>query len=484
MTALRDQRPGTGSVRRPDATLFVNAGAGSGKTTALVDRIATLVLVDGVPLHAIAAVTFTEKAGAELRDRLRTRFETARRAAKDDDARTRVDDALDDLDAAAIGTLHAFAQRILMEHPIEAGLPPLIEVLDEVGSSVAFEERWAGLQTELLDDDAISEALLLGMACGVQLKHIRSLALYLGTDWDLIDDRVLVGADRPVLVPDLAAFIERAARVVSLQHACSKSADKLLPTLLRLEEQIALLTAAPDVGAQLEVLTSLSGLKFSYGQAGNWSVPVADVREQGNALSSEADLLVGQVLNVCLRALTRWTARRVLAAAQERRAEGRLEFHDLLVLARDLLRRNPEVRGALHERYQRLLLDEFQDTDPIQIELAVRIAGGGEAEAADWRDVDVPAGRIFVVGDPKQSIYRFRRASIATYLDAEKHLGDTVSLTTNFRTVAPILDWVNTVFGQLIQPKRAPSRRTRRWIVIVRASQRSRGHGARRRRAH
>ncbi len=97
------------------------------------------------------------------------------------------------------------------------------------------------------------------------------------------------------------------------------------------------------------------------------------------------------------------------------------------------------VRSALQERFERLLLDEFQDTDPIQIELAVRIAGGAEADAEDWRDVEVPAGRLFVVGDPKQSIYRFRRANIATYLTAQDLLGETVALTTNFRTVPPIL---------------------------------------------
>ena len=141
----------------------------------------------------------------------------------------------------------------------------------------------------------------------------------------------------------------------------------------------------------------------------------------------------------------------MLESAELRRAEGRLEFHDLLVLARDLLRRDPEVRADLQERFERLLLDEFQDTDPIQIELAVRIAGGAEADATDWHDVEVPEGRLFVVGDPKQSIYRFRRANIATYLTAQQLLGETVALTTNFRTVPPILGWINTVFATLIQ---------------------------------
>jgi len=94
-----------------------------------------------------------------------------------------------------------------------------------------------------------------------------------------------------------------------------------------------------------------------------------------------------------------------------------LEFHDLLVLPRDLLRRDAGVRAAVHEDYQRLLLDEFQDTDPIQIELAARICGGADAGAPRWQEVHLPPGRLFVVGDSKQSIYRFRRADIATYLE-------------------------------------------------------------------
>ena len=103
-------------------------------------------------------------------------------------------------------------------------------------------------------------------------------------------------------------------------------------------------------------------------------------------------------------------------------------------------RHHAEVRdGAAAERYQRLLLDEFQDTDPIQIELAVRIAGGAAAAADRWEDVAIPPGRLFVVGDPKQSIYRFRRADIGTYLRPQEHLGTGVRLSTNFRTVGAVL---------------------------------------------
>ena len=150
-----------------DRTLFVSAGAGSGKTTSLVGRVAQLVLEDGVPMPAIATVTFTIKAAAELRDRLRARFEKVAHGDEDVVRRQRAQTALEQLDLAAIGTLHSFAQRILSAHPIEAQLPPAVEVLDEVGSSIAFEERWSRIQQHLLDDDSISEALILGMAAGV-----------------------------------------------------------------------------------------------------------------------------------------------------------------------------------------------------------------------------------------------------------------------------------------------------------------------------
>ena len=138
-----------------------------------------------------------------------------------------------------------------------------------------------------------------------------------------------------------------------------------------------------------------------------------------------------------------------------------MEFHDLLVLARALLRdavHGPAVRAALHEHYDRLLLDEFQDTDPIQIELAVRIAAADplspSAGREAWDRLEVAPGHLFVVGDPKQSIYRFRRADISTFLRAAERFGSdgggVVELTANFRTVKPIIDWVNHTFAALM----------------------------------
>lgn len=431
------------------STLFVEAGAGSGKTTSLVDRICTLVLDDDVPLSHVAAVTFTEKAGAELRDRLRVQFQRETAAQIQQPRRGRASQALDDLDGAAIGTLHSFAQRILAEHPIEAGIPPLIEVLDEVGSSVAFNERWSAMLADLLDDDEMAEPLLLAMGLGVKLPQLRTVAQLLGNDWDLIEEKLLAVEPMPFAMEDPTALLDEARIVARLADDCSDPDDKLLTHFLSLADTIQRFDGAPNDHGRLAEIAAIGRLTYSHGKAAAWGNKQAAV-DAGKDLAEKAKALLARITSACLRHLTRWIGSQVLGAADLRRAEGRLEFHDLLVLARALLRRSPEVREALHHQYQRLLLDEFQDTDPIQIELAVRIAGGAGATAERWQDIGVPEGRLFVVGDPKQSIYRFRRASIATYLEAQEHLGETVRLTTNFRSAGPILDWVNATFERLI----------------------------------
>ncbi|MCC6435104.1 MAG: UvrD-helicase domain-containing protein, partial [Acidimicrobiales bacterium] len=178
-----------------------------------------------------------------------------------------------------------------------------------------------------------------------------------------------------------------------------------------------------------------------------------------------ARALVGEVAAARTRIVKRATdellrhflvllARYVLDSADARRVAGTLEFHDLLVLARAMLRTSEAARAALHRRYRYVLLDEFQDTDPLQIELAVLVATAVSDPAAErWSVLEVEQGRLFFVGDPKQSIYRFRRADIGLFLEARDRFGDgggLARLTANFRTVAPVLDWVNGLFATLM----------------------------------
>lgn len=427
-------------------SLFVDAGAGSGKTSALVARVVRSVLHDGVALSNTAVVTFTEKAGAELRDRLREAFEKALLTTDEAGARA----ALDDLDAAAIGTLHSFAQRILSAFPIQAGMPPLVEVLDEVGSSVAFDARWAGVWRRMLDDDDLAEPLLLALASGVTAEHLRSLARAFGNDWDLIDAHVLAEPARAFAVPDNAALVRQATLLVGRAGECRDAGDLFLGHLGQIGAWVTSMGRAADERERLGLVRRAASMKFGRGgRAANW-VDLAGLRAECVEFAEAADVFTREVADAALRPLARAVATQVLTAARERVTTGRLEFHDLLVAARDLLRSSAEARSALQADYRRILLDEFQDTDPIQIELAVRIAGGVDATADDWRDVAVPPGSIFVVGDPKQSIYRFRRASIETYLSVGGHFGDRAELTTNFRTIEPVLAWINAVFAQVI----------------------------------
>ena len=154
-------------------TLFVEAGAGSGKTTALVDRVVALVTTGAAELREIAAITFTEKAGTELRDRIRRELQRASTDETDPEVLARCRLALDQLDGAAIGTLHSFAQRLLSENPIEAGLPPRVEVLDEVSSGVEFDRRWSAFREELLADGDLERTILLLLATGVKAERAR-----------------------------------------------------------------------------------------------------------------------------------------------------------------------------------------------------------------------------------------------------------------------------------------------------------------------
>ncbi|MGV8874904.1 MAG: UvrD-helicase domain-containing protein [Rhodococcus sp. (in: high G+C Gram-positive bacteria)] len=420
------------------ATLFVEAGAGSGKTHSLVQRICHLVLDDGIELDRIAAITFTEKAAAELRERVRTQLASF----SGDAAAT----AMEQIDTAAIGTLHSFAARIVSEHPLEAGVPPRVAVVDAMGSQLSFERRWRRMRAALFADErtapgGLTDAMRVVLAAGASLEQVRTLADALDRSWD----RLTIDDDVPTMVvADIDALLRSADAVVDAGIDCTDTSDRLAERLSLIAEWRSNLADARSSTAWIAVATECPS-KGNGGKGANWVGGTSQVKEIKGAIddlnaavSAERTRYVASALSIVVHHLSRV----IIDEAAERRRRGELEFHDLLVYARNVLR-DDDVRRMVHNSYQRIMLDEFQDTDPLQLEIGRLIVEGPDE-----------SGRLFTVGDPKQSIYRFRRADIASYMAARDatNTADVVRLTTNFRSTKPVLEWVNSVFGSLVVP--------------------------------
>jgi ATP-dependent exoDNAse (exonuclease V) beta subunit len=436
-----------------DTTLFVEAGAGTGKTTALVDRVVSLIARGRVTIRELAAITFTEAAAGELRDRIRYRLELAAAGATDSsltpDERERCRAALDELDDAALSTLHGFAQRILAEHPLEAGLPPRFDVIDDVEAAVRFEERWEQFVDALVADPTLEPVLLTALALGVDFDQLRRVAGVLHDHYERL--RVAPKAVTDAAPVDLEPVLALLEQAIACLPACRFRQDLLFQHVEGLVGWLDALRAAHDDLDRLDLLGEMPKLASRVGRVDNWHCPVEDVR----ALLQQADAaratLIGAQQQATLDVLLARLRGFVRTYAEERRRDGRIEFHDLLVLARDVLQHDSRVRAALAERFRVLLIDEFQDTDPLQIEIAVLLASDDpEAGRRPWWEVPIAPGRAFFVGDPKQSIYRFRRADLELYHRVERELHDgRRELTQNFRSVPGILDWVNHVFARL-----------------------------------
>ena len=217
------------------------------------------------------------------------------------------------------------------------------------------------------------------------------------------------------------------------------------------------LAACPDDQATLQYLSHRTSFSSTRDRRSNWAGRVDEVRSACAAAEDARQALLGATHQAVLAELGARLAAFVLGAADERRAEGRLGFHDLLVHARRLVRDDAAATRALRHRYRFLLVDEFQDTDPIQVELAARLAAAvdGGAQLGATRP-----GGLFVVGDPKQSIYRFRRADVDAFERVGEEVGERILLVTNFRSVPGIVGFVNTVFAELFGEVPTPGQAT------------------------
>ena len=444
-----------------DTNCLVEAGAGSGKTTALVGRLLSHVR-RGTPVDALAAVTFTRKAANELRER----FQLGLEAAAGDpgatrDARARAADALRDLDRAFLGTIHAFCGRLLRERPLDAGLDPGFVELDETAWPALVEDYWSRWVVECREraDAALATLATLGIEPASLAEAFHEVVDNPDVDFS--------GPDAPP--PDVRACREALERLLT-------EAERLMPREEpeagwdALQRTIRGLWYRRRTGdwsdtrafcAAVDGL-STSGAKLTQNRWGTSKAAKAAAKELHESFETWR-------LGACQATLTAWREHRyapVIAIlnraaadfARRRARSGQLGFADLLVRAAALLREKPDARAELGERFRYLLVDEFQDTDPIQAEVCFLLAAS-PSEGDDWRQVRPRPGALFVVGDPKQSIYRFRRADIGTYNQVKARLaacGEVLRLTRNFRSTTAIGSLVNTRFRDVFPEAATP----------------------------
>lgn len=453
-----------------DKTIFVEASAGSGKTHALVDRVLSLI-DSGVEVTKIAAITFTERAAGELRDRIRRALRDSIAGSTDEAQRALRETALENIDDAAIGTLHGFARRLLAEHPIEAGLPITFTVRDEVTSAVFERASWADRADALHADASLADDIQIVRAAGIKLEHLRELGESLDACWDRITPELFTPPPPMDFDPHRVTVGRALEELDSHAADCADESDKLFVELGLAGDYAIQVHRAKSA---VELIASLAAEKPTFrfgnkGQQGNWPDKPAVIRAGDAVVEARASSLHALVEN-SVRRLICALAKKVVDAAAQRQAAGMLSFDDLLVLARGLLIKNPggAVRSELHDRYTHILLDEFQDTDPLQVDIAMRVTAdpNDDSGADELTSLD---GRLFTVGDPKQSIYAFRGADLALYLDVNERMtggdspvGEELTLSTNFRTVGPVIDWINDTFSKIIvereesQPAYAP----------------------------
>ena len=440
-----------------DSTLFVEAAAGTGKTTALVGRIVRLVRAGAAQLNRVVAVTFTEKAAGEMKLHLRSQIERARSEATPVE-RGRFDLALSELELARIGTIHAFCGDLLRERPVEAGIDPLFEVASEPATEALAAQAF----------DAWFERALSRPPEGIRrLLRRRSRGSSPREELRLAMNRLREHRDFPQgwrrdpfdRNGAIDALIPRLTAVGRLAIESSWPEDYLSQNLAEIAKFI-------DETTRLEAVQGrdYDGLEAELRRfARHWSWRWSGARRtRFGALTRDEVLVRRDTIKAELDDFAVKSGADLAPLLHEDLQEpiaqyellktkaGQLDYLDLLIKTRDLIRDHAAVREELQQRFTHFFVDEFQDTDPLQAEILLLLAAS-DPNVTDWRPGLPIAGKLFIVGDPKQSIYRFRRAEIAVYEEVKQQLlahgASLLHLTKSFRAPPSIQSFVNGAFA-------------------------------------
>ena len=462
---------------QPGRHLSVTANAGSGKTRVLVERYLRLVLEGYAPVQKIVALTYTEKAAGELKRRIAAQVSDALLSGTDPEQIARLEAVRAQLPSAFIGTIHAFCSRLLREHPIEAGVDAGFIVLEGLDRTIMLEDAVRETFYDILRADASHPLrdpvfdLLRTLGKGKVLHILSSLIRrremldrWSGgkSPYDRPDAEVLAGWDGTI-----REYLEAEAsarEVMDAVAALSRSADGKKAAMAREAGQAVFDAAHPsDPGHPLDrafalrafaetVLTATGGiykavvaspdlpLERAAQRLAIWrgdARPLLEHLANGAGAQDHAALLsqTRVILEVLRLALARYAARKEDASA--------LDFEDLQLIARNLLSQEA-VRRQLARTYSHILVDEYQDTNHLQYEILLPLLD------------DLRSGNLFIVGDPKQSIYGFRNADVEVFYrtraDIVKSAGaeGAVVLGESFRPLRDLVGFVNHVFGRLL----------------------------------
>jgi ATP-dependent exoDNAse (exonuclease V) beta subunit len=448
-----------------DETLVVEAAAGTGKTTELVNRILEVLGRGKASVDEIVAVTFTEKAAGELKLRLRQELEDARRAAVDPAVAARLDAAVQSLEEARVSTIHGFCADLLRERPVEARVDPIFRVLTEAQAERLFGEAFASWFQERLEDppEGLRRSLRRGGRAARPgeldedgpLERLRRAGLDLAQWRDFPEPWTREPFDRRAAVTEL---IERTRLLAELSASPSYVGDNLyLDTepVRRLHRDLANGNSVDDLDhleaqfVELRRNRDFRRMRKGSGPTYRKGATRQQVLEARDALAFALDDFQLRADAELAALLHEELAGCVARYEQLKARDGALDFLDLLLRARDLVRDNRVVRTHFQSRFKRLFVDEFQDTDPLQAEVLMLLAADNPDET-DWRAVTPVPGKLFIVGDPKQSIYRFRRADVEVYRRVCERLrkcgARLVQLRTSYRAVPNLQRAVNAAF--------------------------------------
>ena len=457
MTELADAEARHRVAAEFDSTFFVEAAAGTGKTTALVRRIVGLVSAGVSTLGRLVAVTFTEKAAGETKLHLRSEIESTRAYAAPEQ-RARLDRALEELELARIGTIHAFCGDLLHERPVEAGIDPLFEVASEQEAQALADEAFDRWFEKVLADppEGIRRLLRRRSERVTPREQLRTAMNTLREHRDFPTPWRRDPFDRN---KSIDALLSELVALGPLAGDSSWPDDPLARNLTDIGRFVADATRLEQMSGR-----DYDGLEAdlrALGRLGSWRTRGArattfgdltrdEVLVRRDRAKSDLDAFVA-ASDADLAPLLHSALQAPLAEYEQLKTRaGRLDFLDLLIKARDLIRDNRAVQNELQRRYTHFFIDEFQDTDPLQVEILLLLSADDPA-ATDWRRAHPVPGKLFLVGDPKQSIYRFRRADIALYEEVKARLiaagAVVLHLTTSFRAPPSIQSFINAAFS-------------------------------------